>query len=112
MVEAVISQLGLFKALVASCSKLCADGVFAFTNAGLAIRSVDGSHISMLDLKLDRKAFEQYNLTTKAKDGVLELNVNFRMLSKILSKCNLPNIFHERHRQTRGGHMHCAASRG
>ena len=62
-------------------SKIVEQGVFVLDDDGLKFRSMDPSHVMMIDLMLPREAFDEYNI-----DGTITLGINLQELSKITKR--------------------------
>ena len=82
MLEARLSEAGLFKRLIDAVKDLVTDCSFEFSDEGMKMQAMDASHVSLCVMNLDRDAFESYRC-----DRVINLGLSLSSLSKIL-KCS------------------------
>ncbi|KAJ0403212.1 hypothetical protein P43SY_000020 [Pythium insidiosum] len=82
---AVVSLLGdgrIFKLIVEAMKDLISEGNIDCTKSGIALQSMDGSHVSLVSLLLRAEGFEHYRC-----DRNISLGIQTASLSKIL-KCS------------------------
>ncbi|CEG49791.1 proliferating cell nuclear antigen [Plasmopara halstedii] len=82
MFEARLPQGRIFKLIVEAMKDLISEGNIDCTKSGLALQSMDGSHVSLVSLLLRAEGFEHYRC-----DRNISLGVQTASLSKIL-KCS------------------------
>lgn len=72
----------VWRYLVSAISKVIDEGVFVVSESeGLRFRSMDPSHVIMLDMRFPRDVFEEFNV-----EGERNIGVNFEDLAKILRR--------------------------
>ena len=82
MFEARLPQGRIVKLIVEAMKDLISEGNIDCTKSGLALQSMDGSHVSLVSLLLRAEGFEHYRC-----DRNISLGVQTASLSKIL-KCS------------------------
>jgi proliferating cell nuclear antigen len=82
MFEARLSQGKIVKLIIEAMKELISEGNIDCTKSGLALQSMDGSHVSLVSLLLRAEGFEQYRC-----DRNISLGIQTASLSKIL-KCS------------------------
>lgn len=73
MFKATISDARVWKNLLAAVSTLIEEADFNATPEGIKLRSMDPSHVAMVDLEWNKSAFEEYTCTQPTK---IRLNVS------------------------------------
>lgn len=82
MFEARLPQGRIVKLIVEAMKDLISEGNIDCTKSGLALQSMDGSHVSLVSLLLRAEGFEHYRC-----DRNISLGIQTASLSKIL-KCS------------------------
>ncbi|ETW05871.1 proliferating cell nuclear antigen (pcna) [Aphanomyces invadans] len=82
MFEARLSQGKIVKLIIEAMKELISEGNIDCTKSGLALQSMDGSHVSLVSLLLRAEGFEHYRC-----DRNISLGIQTASLSKIL-KCS------------------------
>ena len=68
----------VLKGIIEVTSPLVNEVKFNITSDGISLRAVDPAHVAMVDLKIDKKAFEEYSADT------IELGVDMDKLASIM----------------------------
>ncbi|MEW6294851.1 MAG: proliferating cell nuclear antigen (pcna) [Candidatus Diapherotrites archaeon] len=78
----ILSNAGEFKRAIDAISVLIDEAEFIITKEGLSLKATDPSQISMVDFKMEKKAFKEYNVE---KDTKIGLDLDY--LSQVMSRC-------------------------
>jgi proliferating cell nuclear antigen len=70
MVELVLENAGNFKKCIEAISVLIEEAEFILDKDSLSLKATDPSQISMIDFKLPKKAFKEFNVPSQKKIGV------------------------------------------
>jgi len=81
MLEALLSEGGVFKRIIESIKELVTDGNFDATSAGLTLQAMDSSHVALVALLLRNEGFDHFRC-----DRTQSLGLNLGSLAKIM-KC-------------------------
>ncbi|MBU1120628.1 MAG: proliferating cell nuclear antigen (pcna) [archaeon] len=81
MTKLVLSNAVDFKKSIDAISVLIDEAEFLIGKEGLSLKATDPSQISMLDFKLDKKAFKEYDVEKETKIGV-----DLSYLSQIMNR--------------------------
>jgi len=81
MLEALISEGGVFKKIMDSIKELVTDANFDCSSTGMSLQAMDSSHVSLVALQLRSDGFDHFRA-----DRSTSLGINLGSLSKIL-KC-------------------------
>jgi len=82
MFEAQLEKGQLFKMLIESMKELVSEGNLDCSNSGISLQSMDGSHVSLINLLLRAEGFDHYRC-----DHNMSMGLHLASLSKIL-KCS------------------------
>lgn len=83
MLEAKLSEAGIFKKIVEAIKDLVKDCNFECSEEGISIQAMDESHIALVSLKLGVESFLSYRC-----DRAIPLGVNVESLMKVLKSAN------------------------
>jgi proliferating cell nuclear antigen len=81
MLEALISEGGIFKKIMDSIKELVTDANFDCSSTGITLQAMDSSHVSLVALSLKSDGFDHFRA-----DRTTSLGINLASLSKVL-KC-------------------------
>lgn len=87
MFKASISDARLWKNLVAAISTLIEEADFNATPEGIKLRSMDPSHVAMVDFEWQKAAFEEYTCIEPTK-----IRVNIASMLKLLKRVSSDEI--------------------
>ena len=79
--EATISDAKHFKSIIAAIRELMDDVSFECNGNGIYMQGMDSSHISLIEMNLNKEYFEEYNA-----EGDPVLHINLKLLA-IIMKC-------------------------
>ncbi|HIQ03202.1 MAG TPA: proliferating cell nuclear antigen (pcna) [Desulfurococcales archaeon] len=81
MVKLTFYDARVWKYIIGSIKKIITEGVFVVNEEGLHMRTMDSSHIAMIDIYVPSTAFEEFEV-----EGESSIGVNFDELSKIMRR--------------------------
>ncbi|WP_455364390.1 proliferating cell nuclear antigen (pcna) [[Eubacterium] cellulosolvens] len=81
MFKAVMSDARLWRGLLSAISPLIDEANFTATSEGLKLRSMDPSHVAMVDFELPTSAFKEYTCTELKK-----IRINLESMLKLLKR--------------------------
>ena len=87
MFKASVSDAKLWKSLLAAISTLIEDADFNATPDGIKLRSMDPSHVAMVDFEWQKTAFEEYTCQEPTK-----IRVNIASMLKLLKRVGSDEI--------------------
>lgn len=87
MFEAKFEKAAVLKKIIDAISALVKDAKFECTQSGICLRSMDGSHISLVALVLRADGFLDYNCKKN-----LVLGINLESLAKVLKSAGNDDI--------------------
>ncbi|KAI8911841.1 proliferating cell nuclear antigen, N-terminal domain-containing protein, partial [Gorgonomyces haynaldii] len=82
VLEATLREAGLFKKVLDAVKEVVSDANLECSEAGMALQSMDSSHVSLVSFLLRASGFEQYRC-----DRSLNLGLSIVNLGKILKSC-------------------------
>ncbi|MEM3754072.1 MAG: proliferating cell nuclear antigen (pcna) [Candidatus Bathyarchaeia archaeon] len=92
MIKAVLSNAKIWKNILDAVSTLIDEADFNFDENGIKLRSMDPSHVAMVDLDWQKSAFEDYSCSkpTKARISIKGM---LKLLKRVKSDENLEIVF-------------------
>ncbi|MFX0204929.1 MAG: proliferating cell nuclear antigen (pcna) [Candidatus Hodarchaeota archaeon] len=79
--EAELTDIKDFRIIVEAISQMISDAVFVVSPSELSLRAMDASHAAMIDLEMQKDAFDSYECDTE-----YELNVNLENFKRVLGR--------------------------
>jgi proliferating cell nuclear antigen len=94
LIKAVLSNAKIWKNILDAVSTLIDEADFNFDENGIKLRSMDPSHIAMIDLDWQKSAFDDYSCSkpTKARISIKGM---LKLLKRVKSDENLEIVFDE-----------------
>ncbi len=87
MFKMVFSDARMWKSLLTAISTLVDEATFNLFPEGLTLRSMDPSHVAMVDFKLPREAFKEY-----VSDGQVKVRVGLSGMIKLLKRARSEEV--------------------
>lgn len=81
MVKLTFYDARVWRYIIGSIKKIITEGVFIINEEGLHMRTMDSSHIAMIDIYVPSTAFEEFDI-----EGESSIGVNFDELSKVMRR--------------------------
>lgn len=94
MIKATLNNAKIWKNILDAISTLIDEADFNFDENGIKLRSMDPSHVAMVDLDLQKSAFDDYSCSKPTKARV-SIKGMLKLLKRVKSDENLEIVFDE-----------------